>query len=149
VKHKTSHKNKGPQETDFNGALRVSAAVKAGVRKLASGRFRSLCKAGAIAIGCFCAAPAKAQCNPPAPRLTYPAWVRECAGVVQARWRDSNPYRMPYGEYERMLWQMYDVHYHPERYPGLIGSACSPEGSGYMNPSGHAQICRGGRWTVQ
>jgi hypothetical protein len=69
--------------------------------------------------------------------------------VLQARWHDSNPYRLPYGEYERMLWQMYDVNYHPERYPSLIGSACSPEGSGQMNQSGHGQICRGGRWTVQ
>ncbi|MCC7227954.1 MAG: hypothetical protein IT507_14820 [Burkholderiaceae bacterium] len=96
------------------------------------------------------AQPASAKgCNPPAPRLEYPAWVRECAGVVQARWHDSNPYGLPYGEYERMLWQMYDVNYHPERYPSLIGSACSPEGSGQMNQSGHGQICRGGRWTVQ
>ena len=50
------------------------------------------------------AQPASAKgCNPPAPRLEYPAWVRECAGVVQARWHDSNPYGLPYGEYERII----------------------------------------------
>lgn len=92
---------------------------------------------------------AAAGCNPPTPNLEYRAWYQECQGVLQARFRDSNPYGLPYSEYVRMLWQMYEVRYHPERHPGLIGSVCSPEGSGYMNQSGHAQICRNGRWTVK
>jgi hypothetical protein len=88
------------------------------------------------------------QCNPPRPNLEYPAWYRECQGVLQARFRDSNPYQLPYAEFVRMVWQMYEVRYRPGRYPNLPGSPCSPEGSGYMNPSGHAQICTRGRWRV-
>jgi hypothetical protein len=109
-------------------------------------------KTAVVAFGCLIASPAaaagNAQCNPPRPNLDYPAWYRDCQGVLQARHRDSNPYGLPYGEFVRMIWQMYDLRYHPGRYPSLAGSACSPEGSGYMNPSGHAQICRQGRWTV-
>lgn len=88
------------------------------------------------------------QCNPPRPNLEYPAWYRDCAAMLQYLHRTQNPYGMPYTEYVRMLWQMYEVRYYPGRHPSLVGSQCSPEGSGYMNQSGHAQICRGGRWTV-
>ena len=91
---------------------------------------------------------ARAGYKPPPQRLERPAWFRQCAGVLQARFRESNPYRLPYPAYEWMLWQVYDVIYHPERYPGLPGSRCAPEGSGYKNPSGYAQICKNGRWTV-
>ncbi len=107
---------------------------------------RTVVKAAAMALGCFLASPALAGCNPPPGNLEYPAWYRECQGVLQARFCDSNPYGLPYTEYVRMIWQMYEVRNHPERHPSLIGSACSPEGSGYMNPSGHAQICTRGRW---
>jgi len=110
--------------------------------------FRSFVRVTVVAVACLCASPALAQCNPPPPNLEYAAWYRNCESVLQARWRDSNPYGLPYREYVRMLWQMYEVRYHPERHPGLVGSACSPEGSGFMNASGHAQICRNGRWTV-
>lgn len=96
--------------------------------------------------------PASAQrggrCNPPRPNLDYNSWYRDCEGVLQARFRDSNAYGLPYSEFVRMIWQMYEVQYHPERHPGLVGSPCSPEGSGYVNQSGHRQICRGGRWQV-
>jgi hypothetical protein len=88
------------------------------------------------------------RCNPPRPNLAYAVWRSDCEGVLQARWRDANPYRLPYTEYVRMIWQMYDVQYNPDRYPGLPGSRCSPEGSGYMNPSGYPQICRQGRWRI-
>jgi hypothetical protein len=94
------------------------------------------------------AAPAASRCNPPAPRLEYTVWYSACEGVLQARFRDSNPYRLPYTEYVRMLWQVYDVRYHLERYPGLPGSQCWPEGSGYMNPSGHPLYCVNGKWSV-
>lgn len=88
------------------------------------------------------------RCNPPPGYLQYDAWYRECEQVLQARFRDSNPYGLPYSEFVRMVWQMYEVIYFPGRHPTLMGQPCSPEGSGYMNPSGHAQICRGGRWQV-
>jgi hypothetical protein len=94
-------------------------------------------------------AQAATRCNPPPPNLEYPVWYRECQDVLQARFRDSNTYRLPYTEFVRMVWQMYEVRSHPERHPGLPGSPCSPEGSGYMNPSGHAQLCVGGRWRVK
>jgi hypothetical protein len=94
-------------------------------------------------------APAVNRCNPPRANLNYPAWRRDCEGMLQTLYRTNNPYRLPYPEFVRMYWQMYEVVYYPERHPGLIGSACSPEGSGYMNPSGHAQLCRNGRWTVK
>ena len=109
---------------------------------------------GAIALACAgLAAPAAAvpgnpQCNPPRPNLEYPAWRRDCEGMLQMLYRTNNPYGLPYGEFVRMYWQMYEVAYHPERHPGLPGSPCSPEGSGTMNPSGHAQICVQGRWRV-
>lgn len=121
---------------------------------MASAKFMISVKAAVVAFGCFVAAPAVAapaarQCNPPRPNLEYPAWYRECEGVLQARFRDSNPYQLPYTEFVRMIWQMYEVRYFPGRHPGLVGSQCSPEGSGYMNQSGHAQLCRNGRWTVK
>jgi hypothetical protein len=93
--------------------------------------------------------PAANRCNPPRPNLEYPAWRRDCEGMLQMLFRTNNPYGLPYSEFVRMYWQMYEVTYYPERHPSLIGSACSPEGSGYMNPSGHAQLCRNGRWTVK
>ena len=117
---------------------------------MASAKFMISVKAAVVAFGCFVAAPAAAApCNPPRPNLEYPAWYRECQGVLQARFRDSNPYQLPYTEFVRMIWQMYEVRYFPGRHPGLVGSQCSPEGSGTMNQSGHAQLCRNGRWTVK
>jgi hypothetical protein len=94
------------------------------------------------------AAAAAQKCNPPRPNLEYADWRRDCDGMLQMLFSTNNPYRLPYGEFIRMYWQMYEVVYHPERHPGLAGSRCAPEGSGFMNPSGHAQICRGGRWQV-
>jgi hypothetical protein len=94
------------------------------------------------------AQPQTQRCNPPRPNLEYRAWYAECESMLQYLHRTQNPYGLPYTEYVRMLWQMYEVRYYPDRHPSLVGSQCSPEGSGYMNQSGHAQICRGGRWTV-
>lgn len=88
------------------------------------------------------------QCNPPRPNLEYAAWRRDCEAMLQYLHRTTNPYRLPYGEFVRMYWQMYEVTYHPERHPGLVGSPCTPEGAGFVNSSGHTQICRGGRWRV-
>jgi hypothetical protein len=122
--------------------------------KLAGAEFSFVVKAVVLAFGCLAvsstsAAPAAQQCNPPRPNLEYPEWRRDCDGMLQMLYRTNNPYRLPYTEFVRMYWQMYEVAFHPERHPSLIGSRCAPEGSGFMNPSGHAQLCVGGRWRVK
>ena len=93
-------------------------------------------------------AQANTGCNPPPLGMGYNQWFQMCEAMLENMHQTQNPYRIVYPEYVRMMWQMYDLQSHPENYPNLAGSACSPEGSGFMNPSGHAQICRGGRWTV-
>lgn len=92
--------------------------------------------------------PAQSQCNPPPCGYDQQQWYRQCEPMLQYLWRNQNPYGIVYSEFVRMYWQMYEVACVPGSHPLLPGQPCSPEGSGYMNPSGHAQICRGGRWTV-
>jgi hypothetical protein len=117
---------------------------------MASAKFMISVKAAVVAFGCLVASPVMAaSCNPPRPNMEYPEWRRDCDGMLQMLYSTNNPYGLPYGEFVRMYWQMYEVAYHPERHPGLVGSPCSPEGSGFMNPSGHAQLCVGGRWRVK
>jgi hypothetical protein len=88
------------------------------------------------------------QCNPPPCGYGQQQWYRQCEQMLQYLWRNQNPNQIIYSEFVRMYWQMYEVACVPGSHPLLPGQPCSPEGSGYMNQSGHAQICRGGRWTV-